>query len=221
MGKKKFFTLVRGDNIHVAPETKIIPAREFSELVSALEIKQKAFDDGETYKVQIADECEKQKAMAAQQGFIEGFQAWTEMIANLEAEISKVREEMQKIIAPVALKSAKKIVGRELELSESTIVDIVANSLKSVAQHKKVVIYVNRQDFKALDDSRPKLRTLFEDLETLSIQERPDVAPGGAIIETEKGVINAQIENQWRILENVLVKLFKPKSEPTHIEAKE
>ena len=50
------------------------------------------------------------------------------------------------MIFPVALEAAKKIVGREIEASEDTIVDIVSNSLKAVSTHKKITIYVNRKD---------------------------------------------------------------------------
>ena len=46
-----------------------------------------------------------------------------------------------------------------------------------------------------------KIKKIFERLENLSIQERDDIEPGGCIIETEAGIINAQLENQWRSLE--------------------
>jgi type III secretion protein L len=107
------------------------------------------------------------------------------------------------------MKAAKRIVGREIELSEDTIADIVANSLKSVSQHKKVTIYVNRKSKDILERHRQRLKDVFEQLEILSIQEREDVADGGCIIETEKGIINARIEALWEILEKALRGLIK------------
>ena len=169
--------------------------------------------DAQDYKVHVADECEKLKEHAQKEGFEEGFSKWVQKVAELEAEIQQVRKDLQKILVPVALKAAKKIVGREIELSDETIVDIVSNALKAVAQHKKVTIYVNKKDLATLDAHRSRIKQLFEALEALSIRERSDISPGGCIIETEGGIINAQIENQWRIIERAFEKLMLPTKE--------
>src|SRR5690606_15262613 len=111
-------------------------------------------------------------------------------------------KDMQAVVVPIALKAAKKIVGKEIEASEKTVVDIIANSLKAVSQHKKIRIYVNPKEFDIIEENREKIKKIFENLEALSILPQDDVSPGGCIIETEGGIINAQLENQWMILEN-------------------
>jgi type III secretion protein L len=145
--------------------------------------------------------------------FAEGYQTWVEHIAKLEEEILKVRDDMEKLLVPVALKAAKKIVGREIELSDDTIVDIVSNSLKSVSQHKKITIYVNKKDLDPLEQSRSRLKEIFESLEVLSLRERSDIARGGCVIETEGGIINAQLENQWSALERAFASLMRHQKE--------
>jgi type III secretion protein L len=52
-----------------------------------------------------------------------------------------------------------------------------------------------------LEAAKSQIKKVFEHLESLSIQERSDIEPGGCMIETEAGIINAQLENQWRSLE--------------------
>lgn len=209
---RKFFSLIKGDNIHISPKAKFLPAGEFSVMLEASEVLDLVKSDAETYKLQEAEECEKLKAQAQKAGFEEGFAQWTAAIANLEHEIKKVRIDLEKIVSSVALKAAKKIVGREIEQSEDAIVDIVASSLKSVAQHKKITIYVNKKELSILESNRPRIKQLFESLESLSIRERADIAPGGCVIETEGGIINAQLENQWRILEKAFETLTKHKA---------
>lgn len=207
--KKKFFSLIHGDSIHIAPETKVIPATEFSKALEAYEIVEAVKADALKYKQEVAEEVEKLKEQAQKEGFEEGFKKWMEHIAKVEEEIIQVRHETEKVALPVALKAAKKIVGRELEVSENAIVDIVSNSLKAVVTHKRITIYVNRKDLESLEKSRSDLKNLFENLEILTLRERSDVAPGGCIIETEGGIINAQLENQWRIMENAFDKMMK------------
>lgn len=208
---KKFFTLIHGDNIHVAPKKKIIPAEDFSQLLSAEHMLEQVKKDADKYVQETVQECEKMKEAAQKEGFEEGFKQWGELIAKLELEISNVRKEIEKVIVPVALKAAKKIVGREIEVS-SAIVDIVSNNLKAVSQHKKIKIYVNKSDLEVLEAQKGQLKQIFEGLESLSVIERNDIKPGGCVIETEGGIINAQLENQWRILEQAFESLAKQKA---------
>lgn len=214
--KKKFFSLIHGDSVHIAPETRIVPASEFSSALEAYQILEKVKADALKYKQEVAEEIEKLKEQAQKEGFEEGFKKWIEQIAKVEEEIVIVRKETEKVALPVALKAAKKILSRELELSENAIVDIVSNSLKSVVTHKKITIYVNKKELEALEKNRNKIKDIFENLEILTLRERSDVEPGGCIIETEGGIINAQLENQWRILENAFERMMKPKDKTEH-----
>ncbi len=209
--KKQFFALIHGSTVHTPAKSKVIAAEDFSELLEATSVKEQVKKDADQYRLEVAKECELLKAQAQRDGFEAGFQEWAEYVAKLEEEIIHVRKELEKLLVPVALKAAKKIVGREIEASEDTIADIVQNSLKAVSQHKRITIYVNRKDLEALERNRSRLKQIFESLEVLSLRERSDVAPGGCIIETEGGIINAQLENQWRILENALELLLKKK----------
>ena len=186
----------------------MVPAQEFSEVLSAKDVLAKVKEDAESYRLQVVKDCEKLKEAAQQEGFEQGFREWQQYVADLENEVIQVRKDLEKMLIPVALKAAKKIVGREIELSEETIVDIVSNALKQVAQHKKVTIYVNPKDLEKLETSRVRLKQIFEGLEVLSLRQRADITPGGCVIETEGGIINAQIENQWRSLEQAFEKVM-------------
>lgn len=213
---QKFFSLIQANEVHAAPKKKIIKADDFSKLLEAFQLLETVKKDAEKYRIEVASESEKLKEAAQKEGFEEGFKQWAEHIANLEAEILKVRQDVEKRIIPVALKAAKKIVGREIELSETVIVDIVSANIKAVAQHKKITIYVNKKDLDTLEKNRNKLRELFESLESLSIRERADIVQGGCVIETEGGIINAKLENQWGILEQAFEMLMKDKSSSLH-----
>lgn len=203
----KLFSLIHEGGLKVAPKNKVLPAKAFSTLLSAAEVLKKVKEDAEQYRREVVEECEQLKEVAQHEGFEAGFQQWVEKIAQIEGEIIQVRREMEKMVVPVALKAAKKIVSREIELSENVILDIVSANLKAVAQHKRVIIYVNKKDLAFVEENKPKLKTLFEHLESLSVRERSDVQPGGCIIETEVGIINAQLENRWRVLEAAFEKM--------------
>lgn len=198
----KLFSLFNLSEVHLAPGKKIIPASEFSFLADAQSLLEKVKEDAEQFKREVVEEAEKTKTNAFQEGFQEGLISLNEHLFALDQELKQLREEIQKKILPLALKAARKIVGEELKLHPDRIVDIVLTSLKPVTQHRKIVIYLNRNDLEIVEMNRPKIKQIFEHLENLSIQERADIEPGGCMIETEAGIINAQLENQWRALES-------------------
>ncbi|HEY4255093.1 MAG TPA: HrpE/YscL family type III secretion apparatus protein [Chlamydiales bacterium] len=197
----KYFSMLSKNEVHAAPGVKIIPSDEFSTLASAIEIVEIVKKDAESFKRETAIEAEKTKELAFQEGFEQGLTSLNKHLFALDKELKQLREEVQQKILPLALKAARKIVGEELALHPDRIVDVVLTSLKPVTQHKKITIYVNRMDLDALEKNKPKLKHIFEHLESLSLQERDDVETGGCIIETEAGIINAQLETQWRSLE--------------------
>ncbi len=205
----KFFSLISNAEVRIAPNTKIIPASEFSILQTAEEILQKVKEEAAHYREDTVIEAEKTKEFAFQEGFQEGLTSLNKHLFALDQELKLLRENIQKKILPLALSAAKKIIGEELRLHPDRIVDIVLNSLKAVTQHRKIIIYVNRVDLQVLEENKSKLKKMFEHLESFSLQERADIEPGGCMIETEAGMINAQLENQWRALETAFESFMK------------
>ncbi|MCB1111283.1 MAG: HrpE/YscL family type III secretion apparatus protein [Chlamydiales bacterium] len=208
---KKLFTLIHDDSVHGAPDTKVIPADEFSKLCDSAEILRAVKEDAEKYKITVAKDCEEIKEKAYLDGYAAGFEEWAKQIAFLEQERHKVSEEFNRVLAPIALKAAQKIVGEHLAASQEAIYHIVKKALQPVIQHKKITIYVNRSDLDTLEQHRQDLKNLFESIEVLSLRERDDITPGGCVIETEGGIINAQLENQWLVLEKAFEQLVKQK----------
>lgn len=209
---KKFFSLISNTKkIHVGPQTRIIPKRDIQELLDGKTLLDQIKEDAKIYRQKVAEQCEALKEKAVAEGYEEGFKSWLEHIAGLEEERIKVRKEFEKLLIPIALKAAKKIVGREIELTNDVVVDIVSNALKPVATHKKIVVYVNKKDFQILDQNKPKLKSLFEALETFTLRIRDDITEGSCVIETEVGIINAKLDNQWRALEKAFNNLMQSK----------
>lgn len=198
---KKLFTLIRNEELRLAPGAKILKAEDYATLLSSEEMLETVKNDAEEYRLQVAKEAEKVKEEAEREGFEEGMRQWSEHILKLEKQIENVHGELSKLIIPVALKAAKKIIGHEIETNQKTVVDIIINNLKAVAHHKRIKIYVNRDDLAVIENSKEALKKVFEQLESLLIIESEDVKPGGTIIETEGGIINAQLENLLRTLE--------------------
>ena len=197
----KLFSFISPGSLHRQSDKKIIPSEEFSQLLEAKQILEKAIEDAENLKQATILECENLKIQAREEGLQNGLEEFNKHILLLDSEAKKIYLSMQKVVLSLALKAAQKIVNKELETYPDTIVDIVIQAIYPAKQNKRVAIFVNKSDKEALEKNKPKLKDLFEQVQVLSIQERAGITPGGCIIETESGIINATIENQWKALE--------------------
>ena len=206
---KKLFSYLFSGDLHLSSAEKIIPRDQFSELLDAHEVLTKALENAETKQTLVEKECEELRKQAKEEGFQEGLIQFNKHILDLEEHARKVYRETQNSILKLALQAAKKIVNKEIELYPETIVDIVMQALAPVKQNHRITILVNKADKEILESHKPKLKELFEQLQFLGIQERADIAPGGCVIETESGIINANVDNQWKALETAFQKYMK------------
>jgi type III secretion protein L len=204
----KLFSQIYQKQITTADKEKIIPAKDFSTLKKAADILKEVKKEASQYRQEIAAECETIKQSAYDEGFQQGLEKLNVIILKMEDKLKEVEEELKKSILPIALKAAKKILGEELKSHPDRIVDIIIQAIKPVIQHHRITIYVNKEDVPILEKNRQKIKMMTEQAEFFSIQERTDIERGGCIIETEAGIINAQLENQWRALQTAFENLM-------------
>lgn len=205
----KFFSYLYEGEVRPSTEKKVIPAKEFSQLMDAKALLEKAQADADQKKLDTENLCIDLKEKAKKEGFDEGLAELNDKILHLDELTKNIRHEMNKKILPLALQAAKKIVGTELKTNPEVIVDIVMQALTPATQSHRVKIYINKQDKDILEEKKEKIRKILEQVEVLVIQEKDDISPGGCLIETEGGIINAEIENQWRVLEAAFEKFAK------------
>ena len=127
----------------------------------------------------------------------------------MDDSINKLELEYKDKVLSIALKAAKKIVGEELKLNNEAIVQIVKNALKPVREHQRVKIFVNKSDFEILKIEKQVLLDSLLQVKSFSIEPRDDIEKGGCIIETEAGIINAQLETQFRAIQSAFEKFMK------------
>lgn len=206
----KYFSLIQGGDITLSQKKdKVIKKEAFSQLLEAKELLEKVEEDILLYKKSIEKECEQIKAEAHKKGLEEGFKEWAKKLQEFDPLLNKAKEDMEKLIVPIAIKAAKKIVGKEMELHPDIVVDMVKEALKSVSQHKYFTIYVNKQDADLFEENRSRLKENLDLVQSLNIKVKDDIKAGNALIETESGIINLDQEQLWQSLETLFASLMK------------
>jgi len=198
----KIFSLIHSGTISLTTGKKIIPAEIFSELLEAKEIIEKAHEDARQLMVETRQECKRLKREATEQGLQQGLEKFNKQLLMLDERTRRVQLEMQSLILPLTLQATKKIVGAELETNADMIVNIVMQAIKPVTTNHNIKIIVNKDDREAIEAQKSDIKNLFEKLDSFGIEDRADISKGSCVIETEAGIINATLDNQWRALES-------------------
>jgi type III secretion protein L len=112
-------------------------------------------------------------------------------IVAIERFYANAEPEMIRLATAIA----RKIIGEELRTSPETIVAIVREAL-AAGRGQRIVIRVH-----------PSAAALVRKSVGAEIQvaASESVAPGGCVIESEFGIVDAQLETQLRVIERALL----------------
>jgi type III secretion protein L len=177
-------------------------------VIEANDEARQIIENAETYAVelrrQVETEAEDLRENAYQEGKGKALLEMTKMLIDSREIRDKTLSETEQDILRLAIKLAEKIIGREIKIDRSTVVDIVSNALRNAKRQDKLTIRVSQTDYSTVQEKFVELsqssRTSYVD-----IVPDPRVTLGGCIIESEVGTIDARLETQLRALEKALL----------------
>jgi type III secretion protein L len=154
----------------------------------------------------IVDERRARLEEAREEGYKEGFAKVNEIIYDLTEKKREVLSQAEADMIRLSIRVAARIIGRELRQHPDTIADIVTQAIQTVRSQTKITIRVNPDDLEHLVKGREQLLNRVGQSKIIDFQSDPKVQPGGCIIESEAGIVNAQLKTQLEVMEKVLLK---------------
>ncbi len=198
----KYFSFVYSGEIREDSEKKVIPQEEFNTLLTAQQVLEKAKEDVDQYLEKNKKDCELFAEEAKDLGHKQGLLEFNKQILYFNDRINQIELDLQKQLLPLTLKAAKKVLGVELETNPEAIIDIIRKTITPITQNTSVKIYVSKEDRQVVEKKKKELKDILEYAEVFMIEEKDDIKKGDCIVETETGIINASLENQWNAMES-------------------
>lgn len=192
-------------------------------------IKQEAQAEAERIKQEAqgkADEVERDAyergiAQGEEKGFASGEAEVNRLVDRVHTILNKaierrneIIEESESQIIHLVLEIAKKVVKVISENQQNVVVNNIVQALQKLKQKSDVTIRVNFQDLKMATSHTEEITKSMERVGNVTVAEDSTVDPGGAIIETDFGQIDARISSQLREIEDRIVELAPIKSSP-------
>ena len=107
----------------------------------------------------------------------------------------------EKEAVDLSMAIAKKIVGNEIAVNKDVISHVVKEALQKVRGHENIKIKLNPDEIQIVKESNNELKNIANCVEDIKIIGDHTISPGGCIIETNIGDIDARIEKQFKVVE--------------------
>ena len=166
-------------------------------------------DAEEQARVLLADtatEIDEAIAGAALDGAREG----AEQAAHMREEIAglevRMLQEVDGEVVKTAMRVARELVAAELHQRDDAVVDVAATALGAAKTARDINLRASPRDAPILRQHKARLVAVLTRAKDLEIREDKRVKPGGVLIETEAGVIDAQLDTQLDELESVVTR---------------
>ena len=165
-----------------------------------------------------SSEQKEMEDRAYQKGFIEGEKAGSESRARqiesgLEGlqqalvQVQNLRQEMlhaiEREVVELALAIARKVVCCEVATNKEVVLGVAKEALGRVKVPGHITVKLNPSDLEVINATKSHLTQLKNQIGQVSFEPEETVACGGCVIETTMGKIDARLEKQFEVLEEV------------------
>ena len=135
----------------------------------------------------------------------EAVSAFGSMVRDFHAQREDLLKSAEEAVVRLAVTLARRIVGDAIQIDDEVVLETVRSALGHVQEKEAVVVRVNPRDLKIVREHGSEWLSIVEGTGSLEIVEDERVRPGGCLVETEAGNVEAQIEKQIQTLEKALV----------------
>jgi flagellar assembly protein FliH len=127
---------------------------------------------------------------------------------------NEIIQESETQVVNLVLSIAKKVIKVISENQKNVVINNITQSLQKLQQKSDVLVRVNLSDLEIATKHKEDILKMAERVQSITIAEDSTVDPGGAIIETDFGEIDARIASQLREIEDRILELTPIKTKP-------
>ncbi|MBI1247958.1 HrpE/YscL family type III secretion apparatus protein [bacterium] len=188
----------------LVPDRKVIPAGEYQAYLDAEAIIAEAKNQAEQIIADAHEEFEAQKKEGFEEGLMEAKLEMAEKMVDSVAKSVDYFQGLEAKLTDLVVKALKKVVG-EMDQRER-IVAVVRNALAVARNEQKVMVRVCPDEVPFLQESLTEIMRAYPTINFIDIVPDGRLNPGGCILETDIGIVDASVDVQLKVIEKSLSK---------------
>ncbi|WP_417389223.1 FliH/SctL family protein [Gimesia sp.] len=169
--------------------------------------KQQGFEEASRdIEAKIHDRSETRASQIVEEKLGTVFPAMQAAVAGLQQEQVNWRQTWDTTAVKMCLVIAEKIVRHEIKTHPENVIPMMSEALKLASGTQQIRFLLNPTDVVHLGKNPRSFITNLTGCQTCEIIEDESISPGGCIIETQHGTIDARIETQLdRIFQELII----------------
>ena len=186
--------IMKDGRLAVPPETRILKADEYGELLEASKVLAAALALAEQKAREAEEAYEERKREGYEEGLMAGKMEMAErMMEQLISGVEYV-ERQESVLVEAVIGALRKIVGDMGE--EERAAAVVRKALSYVRAQKKVLLRLNPQEAEMVNERLGEILRDYPGLGLVEVAPDARLARGSCTLESEIGVIDASLETQ-------------------------
>jgi flagellar assembly protein FliH len=194
---------------------------EAEKIVAEAKKKAQEIEDASraAFEAERKDAEERGRAAGRDAGFAEGRAEVERLVQRTQTVLERAQDKRAEILAEteqeiidLVLLISRKVIKVISENQRNVVISNVVQALRKVKGRGNIIVRVNMIDLKLTTEHMKDFTQLVEGSKTLQIVEDSTVDPGGCVIETDFGEIDARIASQLRELETKILEISPIKS---------
>jgi flagellar assembly protein FliH len=125
-------------------------------------------------------------------------------ISEIDVFKSKLCQHAESGVLEFALKIAEKVIAAEVESNPNTILGVVQSAMEKVLDQNNITIKVHSRDLKILETAKGEVFGNGTEQADIHLLSDNSVGLGGCIVETDFGDIDARINQQLKIIAELM-----------------
>ncbi|MDR1240005.1 MAG: flagellar assembly protein FliH [Treponema sp.] len=171
-------------------------------------------DSRSAFEAERKEAEEKGRAVGRETGFAEGKAEVERLIQRTQVVLERAQDKRAEILAEteqeiidLVLLISRKVIKVISENQRNVVISNVVQALRKVKGRGNIIIRVNMVDVKLTTEHIKDFIQLVEGSKSLQVVEDSTVDPGGCVIETDFGEIDARISSQLAELETKILEI--------------
>lgn len=155
------------------------------------------------------------KKEAYEKGFSEGMESRKKEIAqilNAMAEVTRETAELKKRLCAEAEEQmlhlvfsiAEKVIHTEVSTNKNIVLEVLREAVKNVVDRDGMKIRLNPHDLRFIMEIKPDFLQEINGLKNATFEEDASIKPGGVLLETLSGEVDARLEQQLKEIKTAL-----------------
>ncbi len=126
------------------------------------------------------------------------------LIEGAEKLKDELYRKIENDVVEISVMISRKIIGAVVDEDREVVVGIAKEAIKRASDREVLRVRVAPADYDALNRNRSGLLQCIDGIKSLIFEADESVQPGGCLIETNQGDIDARIESQIKVLKGAL-----------------